>query len=75
MAAAFGVEKAGYWDGLGAHYRAVRPKTSHTQGPDELVDLDEVVLPWMRRYGARVIAVRPDRFVAADTHGLAVPTV
>ncbi|MFE7707845.1 FAD-dependent monooxygenase [Streptomyces sp. NPDC057486] len=68
-------EKAG-WDGLGAHYRAVRPKTSHTEGPDELVDLDEVVLPWMRRYGARVIAVRPDRFVAAaDTHGLAVPTV
>ncbi|MFE4590341.1 bifunctional 3-(3-hydroxy-phenyl)propionate/3-hydroxycinnamic acid hydroxylase [Streptomyces laurentii] len=68
-------EKAG-WDALGARYRAVRPKTSHTQGQDELVDLDEVVLPWMRRYGARVIAVRPDKFVAAaDTHGLAVPAV
>lgn len=69
-------EEKADWDELGAHYRAVRPKTSHTQGPDELVDLDEVVLPWMHRYGARVIAVRPDRFVAAaDTHGLAVPAV
>ncbi|MQY11169.1 3-(3-hydroxy-phenyl)propionate/3-hydroxycinnamic acid hydroxylase [Streptomyces sp. RB5] len=66
-------EKAG-WDALGARYVAVRPKTAYTQGPDDLVDLDEVLLPWMRRYGARVIAVRPDRFVAAaDTSGLAVP--
>jgi len=66
-------ERAG-WDALGARYVAVRPQNRHTQGPDELVDLDEVLGPWMRRYGARAIAVRPDRFVAAvDTHGLAVP--
>ncbi|MEV5986528.1 bifunctional 3-(3-hydroxy-phenyl)propionate/3-hydroxycinnamic acid hydroxylase [Streptomyces sp. NPDC052051] len=67
-------EKAG-WDALGARCIAVRPKTAYTQGSDELVDLEEVLLPWMRRYGARVIAVRPDKFVAAaDTDGLAVPT-
>ncbi|SFY52865.1 bifunctional 3-(3-hydroxy-phenyl)propionate/3-hydroxycinnamic acid hydroxylase [Streptomyces sp. F-1] len=68
-------EKAG-WDALGARYLAVRPKTTYTQGPCELVDLDESLLPWLRRYGARAVAVRPDRFVAAaDVSGLAVPTL
>ncbi|MGW5129031.1 bifunctional 3-(3-hydroxy-phenyl)propionate/3-hydroxycinnamic acid hydroxylase [Streptomyces sp. NPDC004069] len=67
-------EEKAAWDALGARYVAVRPKTSYTRGPDELVDLDEVLLPWLRRYGARAVALRPDRFVAAaDTGGLAVP--
>ncbi|MBD0418886.1 bifunctional 3-(3-hydroxy-phenyl)propionate/3-hydroxycinnamic acid hydroxylase [Streptomyces sp. TRM S81-3] len=68
-------EKAG-WDALGARCLAVRPKTAYTRGPDELVDLDEALLPWLRRYGVRCVAVRPDRFVAAaDVSGLAVPTL
>ncbi|MFV0457441.1 MAG: bifunctional 3-(3-hydroxy-phenyl)propionate/3-hydroxycinnamic acid hydroxylase [Actinomycetales bacterium] len=62
------------WDQLGARYLAVRPKTSYTQAPDDLVDLEEVLLPWFSRYGVRAIAIRPDRFVAAaDIDGLAVP--
>lgn len=62
------------WDALGARYIAVRAQDSYTQGSDEIVDLDAVLQPWMRRYGARVIAVRPDKFVcAADTSGLGVP--
>jgi 3-(3-hydroxy-phenyl)propionate hydroxylase len=62
------------WDALGARYVAVRPKTGYTQGPEELVDLDEVLLPWLARYGVRAVAVRPDRFVAAaDVSGLAAP--
>ncbi|MBO2457326.1 bifunctional 3-(3-hydroxy-phenyl)propionate/3-hydroxycinnamic acid hydroxylase [Actinomadura violacea] len=62
------------WDALGARYIAIRPKTAYTRGPDELVDLDEVLLPWLARYGVRAVAVRPDRFVAAaDVSGLAVP--
>ena len=41
-----------------------------------LIDLDNALLPWMRRYRARVVAVRPDKFVAAaDTQGLAVPSL
>ncbi|MER5475893.1 bifunctional 3-(3-hydroxy-phenyl)propionate/3-hydroxycinnamic acid hydroxylase [Streptomyces sp. NPDC002734] len=68
-------EKAG-WDALGARYLAVRPKTSYTRSDDDLVDLDEVLLPWLRRYGARAVAVRPDRFVAAaDVSSLAVPAL
>ena len=68
-----GEDKAG-WDALGAKYIAVRPQDAYTQGSDELVDLDRVLLPWMERYGAQVIAVRPDKFVAAaDKTGIAVP--
>ncbi|GII86957.1 3-(3-hydroxyphenyl)propionate hydroxylase [Sphaerisporangium siamense] len=67
-------EEKADWDALGARYVAVRPKTAYTQGPGELIDLDEVLLPWLRRYGARAVALRPDRFVAAaDISGLAVP--
>ncbi|MEU3219525.1 hypothetical protein [Streptomyces sp. NPDC006971] len=67
-------EEKAAWDMLGARYIAVRPKSARTQGPDELVDLDEVLLPWLRGYGARAVAVRPDKFVAAaDASGLAVP--
>jgi 3-(3-hydroxy-phenyl)propionate hydroxylase len=66
-------EKAG-WDALGARYLAVRPQDAYTEGPDELVDLDRVLLPWLRRYGVRAVAVRPDKFVAAaDVSGLAIP--
>lgn len=64
------------WDRLGAQYVAVRPKTVHSQSASDLIDLDDALLPWMRRYRARVVAVRPDKFVAAaDTHGLAVPSL
>lgn len=68
-----GPEKAA-WDALGARYLAVRPQDAYTAGPDELVDLERVLLPWLRRYGAKAVALRPDRFVAAaDVSGLAVP--
>jgi 3-(3-hydroxy-phenyl)propionate hydroxylase len=67
-------EEKADWDALGARYVAVRPKTSYTRSDDDLVDLDEVLLPWLDRYGARAVALRPDRFVAAaDVSGLAVP--
>lgn len=66
-------EKAG-WDRLGARYVAVRPSDQGTVGPDEIVDLDGALLSWMRGYGARLIALRPDRFVAAaDVSGIGVP--
>ncbi|CCK25765.1 monooxygenase [Streptomyces davaonensis JCM 4913] len=69
-------EERADWDALGARYVAVRPKTAYTRGPHELVDLDESLLPWLRRYGARAVALRPDRFVAAaDVSGLAAPTL
>jgi 3-(3-hydroxy-phenyl)propionate hydroxylase len=68
-------DKAG-WDALGARYVAVRPQNAYTRGPNELVDLNHVLRPWLQRYRTRAVALRPDRFVAADdVHGLAAPTI
>ncbi|WP_233862268.1 bifunctional 3-(3-hydroxy-phenyl)propionate/3-hydroxycinnamic acid hydroxylase [Paraburkholderia adhaesiva] len=62
------------WDKLGTRYIALRQQDQHTQGRDEFIDLDGVLRPWLRKYGARAVALRPDRFVAAaDVSGLAVP--
>jgi 3-(3-hydroxy-phenyl)propionate hydroxylase len=67
-------EEKAAWDAVGARYIAVRPRDAYTEGPDELVDLERVLLPWLRRYGVTAVALRPDRFVAAaDVSGLAVP--
>ena len=66
-------EKA-QWDALGARYVTVRPRTAYSEAAADVIDLDGVLLPWLARYGARVIALRPDHFVAAaDTTGLATP--
>lgn len=62
------------WDALGARYVAVRPQNAYTESASDLVDLERVILPWMRTYGVKAVAVRPDKFVAAaDVSGLAVP--
>ncbi|WP_340539038.1 bifunctional 3-(3-hydroxy-phenyl)propionate/3-hydroxycinnamic acid hydroxylase [Nocardioides sp. GXZ039] len=69
-------EERAAWDALGARYVTIRPQSAYTQGPDELVDLEGVLLAWLGRYGVQVAAVRPDRFVAAaDKSGLATPTL
>lgn len=62
------------WDALGARYVAVRPQNAYTQASTDLVDLERVILPWLRKYGVRAVAIRPDKFVAAaDVSGLAAP--
>ena len=68
-------ERAG-WDTLGATYRAVRAPEQRSEAPSDIIDYEGKLLDWMRQFGARVIALRPDRFVAAaDTSGLTVPAV
>ena len=62
------------WDGVGASYRAIRPGDKHSEAVDDIIDIGGTLLAWMKVYGARCIAVRPDRFVAAaDTSSLSVP--
>lgn len=66
-------EKAG-WDALGARYAPVFSAEQRGQGGNDIVDLHGTLLAWMRSFGVRAIALRPDRFVAAaDSSGLAVP--
>ncbi|OJV34204.1 FAD-dependent monooxygenase [Sphingomonas sp. 67-36] len=62
------------WDRLGARYVAVRPVDGGSEAATDLIDLEGVVLDWMRRHAATVIALRPDRFVCADQGDLSVPT-
>lgn len=73
-ASVLSTEQKAAWDTLGARYVAVRNPSQHTQGTDEIVDLSGTLQEWLRGFGARVVAIRPDRFVAAaDTHDLSVP--
>lgn len=62
------------WDALGARYLCVLSPEQRGRGSDDIVDLNGTLLDWMRRGRAKVLVVRPDRFVAAaDVSGLAVP--
>jgi len=64
------------WQALGTRFLCVLSANQRGKGKDDIVDLDGTLLAWMRRYGTKVIALRPDRFVAAaDVTGLAVPQV
>ena len=59
---------------LGARYVTVSPANAHASGPDTCVDTARMLLPSLEESGVRVLAVRPDRFIAAtDVDGLAVP--
>ncbi|RBP09227.1 3-(3-hydroxy-phenyl)propionate hydroxylase [Roseiarcus fermentans] len=62
------------WDALGARYAKALGANDRGDGPDNIVDLNGILQQWMRGFGVRVVALRPDRFVAAsDVFGLAVP--
>jgi 3-(3-hydroxy-phenyl)propionate hydroxylase len=63
------------WDQLGATYHAVRSVDQWSDGPADIIDFEGTFLAWMRGLGAKAIALRPDRFVAAsDAGGLSVPS-
>jgi 3-(3-hydroxy-phenyl)propionate hydroxylase len=62
------------WDALDAQYHAVLTPDQFGGDDRDIIDIEGSLTGWMRQHGARVIAVRPDRFVAAsDASGLAVP--
>ncbi len=62
------------WDVLGARYARVLGANDRGVDRDDIIDLNGVLQQWMRGFGVRVVALRPDRFVAAsDVFGLAVP--
>jgi 3-(3-hydroxy-phenyl)propionate hydroxylase len=62
------------WDALGTRYISVRAPDQPSLSEDDVIDIDGTLLGWMRRYRTTVIAVRPDRFVAAaQGYALSVP--
>ena len=72
--AAMSAEQAAGWAALGARFLTVRPTFSTHDSPDAVIDATGSLRSWLTRFGARVVVVRPDRFVAAaDPTGLDVP--
>jgi 3-(3-hydroxy-phenyl)propionate hydroxylase len=66
-------EKAG-WDALGARYAAVLAAGQRGKGANDIIDLNGTLLEWLRGFGTRAVALRPDRFVAAaEGSGLGAP--
>jgi 3-(3-hydroxy-phenyl)propionate hydroxylase len=64
------------WMRLGARFRTIRSGFATTDAVDDVIDHTTVLTGWMERYRARVVVVRPDRFVAAtDVTGLDVPRI
>ncbi len=62
------------WDALGTRYIAVYAPHQPSQQQGDVIDIDGTLLVWMRRHCTTVIAVRPDRFVAAaQSYSLSVP--
>jgi 3-(3-hydroxy-phenyl)propionate hydroxylase len=62
------------WERLGARIITVRSSHSEPETDADIVDFQDVLAPWFRKHGARVLVLRPDRFVAAtDATGLGLP--
>jgi len=67
-------EQKAAWDNLGATYHVIRAPDEHSSASTDIIDIHRTLLDWMAAHGVRVIALRPDRFVAAaDATGLDVP--
>lgn len=63
------------WSALGARFLAVRTTATGASDDSDLIDHTGLLARWFRKHHARVVAVRPDRFVAAaDPTGLALPS-
>jgi 3-(3-hydroxy-phenyl)propionate hydroxylase len=66
-------ERAG-WDALDTRYLAIRSGNQGALTDQDVVDLDGVLLAWMKQHRTEAVALRPDRFVAAaQGSGLQVP--
>ncbi|MHA2787669.1 bifunctional 3-(3-hydroxy-phenyl)propionate/3-hydroxycinnamic acid hydroxylase [Corynebacterium sp. S7] len=63
------------WRKLGARVHAVRRVDQSSESADDLIDIDGSLISWMEDLGVKVVAVRPDKFVAAaGTTRLPVPS-
>lgn len=63
------------WESLGAKFVVIRSATNaNPQSLDDYIDHKDELAEWMRNFGTTVMALRPDRFVAAsDLDGLDTP--
>jgi 3-(3-hydroxy-phenyl)propionate hydroxylase len=67
-------EEKAAWSRLDARFVTLRSAGSNGKKETDIIDLDGILLEWLGKFDAKVIIVRPDRFVAAaDTSGLGLP--
>lgn len=67
-------EQTAGWAALGTRFMSVVGSASSRSDTDTVVDHTGTLTRWLRKYGATVVVLRPDRFVAAaDPTGLDVP--
>lgn len=66
-------QRAG-WEAVGARFVTVLPADGRPQLADEVVDFRGVLIKWAQRFHAKVLVVRPDKFVyGTDRESLDVP--
>ena len=53
------------WKQVGVRYVTVRSTHATPQDDSDIVDFENKLAPWFTETGARVVVLRPDRFVAA----------
>jgi 3-(3-hydroxy-phenyl)propionate hydroxylase len=62
------------WLRIGARIITLRSSHSAPENDADIVDFQDVLAPWFHKHSARVLVLRPDRFVAAtDVSGLGLP--
>jgi 3-(3-hydroxy-phenyl)propionate hydroxylase len=71
------VDQVRGWEDFGARFIAVlSSKKARPEKATDIVDYTDALVYWMRRRGAKVVVVRPDKFVAAaDCTGLDLPVL
>ncbi len=63
------------WTALGCRFLTIRGPRDTARSDDDVIDHTGTLRSWLHRHRAKVVAVRPDRFVAAsDRDGLDAPS-
>ena len=66
-------EQISQWDKLGAKYYSLLDAADDGKGLDDIIDIKGSLINWMNQYESKIIAVRPDKFIAAADSNLNIP--
>lgn len=60
------------WEKLNLKYYTLMNVDSDGKGYDDLIDINGSLIEWMNQHNADIIIVRPDKFIMAANHNLAL---
>ncbi len=61
------------WDQLNTRYYTLLGASDDGKGFDDIIDIHGSLIEWMNQHGTQVVAVRPDKFIAAAGLDLNLP--